>query len=115
MRIVAIVLLLMSAPSLAQSKADSFDQLASDFWAWRARYRPFTFDDVPRMEHPGGMRDWSAAAIASQLLELAAFERRLKAMPAETWPVAQQVDYRLMGSARSGRASGREREQLSVV
>jgi uncharacterized protein (DUF885 family) len=99
MRIVAIVLLLMSAPSLAQSKADSFDQLASDFWAWRARYRPFTFDDVPRMEHPGGMRDWSAAAIASQLLELAAFERRLKAMPAETWPVAQQVDYRLMGSA----------------
>lgn len=99
MRIVAIVLLLMSAPSLAQSKADSFDQLASDFWAWRARYRPFTFDDVPRMEHPGGMRDWSAAAIASQLLELAAFERRLKAMPAGTWPVAQQVDHRLMGSA----------------
>jgi hypothetical protein len=99
MRLAVIVLLLMSATSLAQSKADSFDQLASDFWTWRARYRPFTFDDVPRMEHAGGMRDWSAAAIASQLLELAAFERRLKAMPEGTWPVAQQVDHRLMGSA----------------
>ena len=51
------------------------------------------------MEHAGGMRDWSAASMANQRLELAAFERRLKALPADSWPVAQRVDYRLMGSA----------------
>jgi hypothetical protein len=99
MRFVVILLLVSSGISLAQSQADSFDQLASDFWTWRAKYRPFTFDDVPRMEHAGGMRDWSAASISNQRLELAAFERRLKALPADSWRVAQRVDYRLMGSA----------------
>jgi hypothetical protein len=99
MRLVAIVLLLLSAICFAQPNADSLDQLASEFWTWRAQYRPFTFDDVPRMEHAGGVRDWSAAAIARQRVDLSNFERRLKAIPADTWPVAKQVDYRLMGSA----------------
>jgi hypothetical protein len=99
MRFAVIVLLLSSAHSFAQSKVDSFDQLASDFWTWRAQHRPFTFDDVPRTEHAGGVRDWSAASIANQRLELAAFERRLKALPADSWPLAQRVDHRLMGSA----------------
>jgi hypothetical protein len=94
-----IVLLLLSVISLSQSNSDSLDQLATDFWTWRAQYRPFTFDDVPRMEHAGGVRDWSASSIASQRVELAAFERRLKAMATDTWPVAQKVDYRLLGSA----------------
>jgi hypothetical protein len=99
MRPVAIALLLLSTFSFAQSGADSFNQLASDFWAWRAKYRPFTFDDVPRMEHAGGVRDWSATAIANQRADLSNFERGLRALPAKAWPVAQQVDYRLMGSA----------------
>ncbi|HEY2352853.1 MAG TPA: DUF885 domain-containing protein [Candidatus Acidoferrum sp.] len=75
------------------------DRLASDFWTWRAHYRPFTFDDVPRMERPGGVRDWSAAAVAKQREELSEFERRWKSLGADGWPVAQMVDYRLMGSA----------------
>lgn len=94
-----IVLLLLSSTSFAQSTADSLDRLASDFWTWRARYRPFTFDDVPRMEHAGGERDWSAASLTHQRLELAVFERRLRDMHADSWPVAQRVDYRLIGSA----------------
>jgi uncharacterized protein (DUF885 family) len=94
-----IVLLLVSTICFPQSKADSLNELASDFWTWRAHYRPFTFDDVPRMEHADGVRDWSAASIAKQRLELSEFERRLKAMSSETWPVAQKVDYRLMRSA----------------
>jgi uncharacterized protein (DUF885 family) len=94
-----IVLLLLSAVSFSQPQSDSLDQLATDFWTWRAQYRPFTFDDVPRMEHAGGVRDWSASSVASQRVELAAFERRLKAMATDTWPVARKVDYRLMGSA----------------
>jgi uncharacterized protein (DUF885 family) len=97
-RVFAVVLLL-SAVSSASAKADSLDRLASDFWTWRATYRPFTGDDVPRMEHSGGVRDWSAAAIAKQRVDLGEFERRWKELHTEGWPVARMVDYRLMGSA----------------
>ncbi len=90
---------LLCAISFAQTKTDSLDPLASEFWTWRARYRPFTFDDVPRMEHLAGTREWSAAAVAKQRVDLAAFERRWKAMRTDGWPVARLVDYRLMGSA----------------
>lgn len=96
---VLLGLLLLSAVSFAQPKNDSLDELSSDFWRWRAEYRPFTFDDVPRMEHAGGMRDWSAAVVAKQRVDLAAFERRWQAMHPDGWPVARLVDYRLMGSA----------------
>ncbi len=96
---VILALLLLSTISSAQPKTDSLDQLASDFWAWRAQYRPFTGDDVPRMEHTGGVRDWSAAAIAKQRAHLTRFEERWRSMSTEGWPVAKQVDYRLMGSA----------------
>jgi uncharacterized protein (DUF885 family) len=92
-------LLLLPALFFGQAKTDALDQLASDFWTWRAQYRPFSFDDVPRMEHEAGVRDWSAAAIAKQRADLAAFDRRWKAMPTRGWPVARMVDYRLMGSA----------------
>lgn len=91
--------LLLSAVSLAPAKADSLDKLASDFWTWRATYRPFSGDDVPRMEHPGGLRDWSPAAVAKQRADLAEFERRWKELHTDGWPVARMVDYRLMGSA----------------
>ena len=80
-------------------KTDSLDRLASDFWTWRAKYRPFTDDDVPRMEHAAGVRDWSAATIAKQRVDLAEFERRWKALRTNGWPVRQMVDYRLIGSA----------------
>ena len=96
---VILALLLLSTISIAQPKTDPLDQLASDFWAWRAQYRPFTGDDVPRMEHTGGVRDWSAAAIAKQRADLMRFEERWRSMSTEGWPVAEQVDYRLMGSA----------------
>jgi Bacterial protein of unknown function (DUF885) len=99
MRPVFAALLLLSAVSLAQSKADSLDQLASEFWTWRAKYRPFTFDDIPRMERAGGVRDWSPGAVAKQRVDLAEFERQWKAMPTDGWPVGRRVDYRLMGSA----------------
>ena len=96
---VLLALLLLPALSLAQGKTDPLDQLASEFWTWRAEYRPFTFDDVPRMEHVAHMRDWSASAIAMQRADLAVFERRWKEMRTSRWPVGRMVDYRLMGSA----------------
>jgi hypothetical protein len=96
---VLLGLLLSSAISFAQARTDSLDRLASEFWAWRAQYRPFTFDDVPRMERPAGARGWSAAAVAKQRADLAEFERRWNALRTEGWPVGRMVDYRLMGSA----------------
>jgi len=91
--------LLFPGISFTQQKTDSLGQLASDFWTWRAIYRPFTFDDIPRIERPDGRRDWSEAAIVKQRVELAEFERRWKAMRPDGWPIALKVDYRLMGSA----------------
>jgi hypothetical protein len=93
--------LLLLCTTFAQKQTDSLAPLASDFWTWRAQYRPFSFDDVPRMEHTAGRRDWSAASIAKQRADLATFERRWNTMRTDGWPVAQTVDYRLIGSALS--------------
>jgi uncharacterized protein (DUF885 family) len=99
MWLVLVALLVLSAVSSAPARADSLDKLASDFWTWRATYRPFTGDDVPRMEHSGGVRDWSAAAVAQQRVDLGEFERRWKDLHTDGWPIGRMVNYRLMGSA----------------
>jgi hypothetical protein len=81
---------------------DSLDTLASDFWTWRAQYQPFNSDDVPRIERPAGLkRSWSASSVARERQELAAFEARWKKLDPSRWPIAQQVDDRLVGSALS--------------
>ena len=84
---------------LQAQQTDSFDKLAADFWSWRARYAPFTGDDVNRIERPGGMRDWSRAKIDGERKELGEFEARWKKIDSHKWPIARQVDYRLIGSA----------------
>jgi hypothetical protein len=94
-----IVVLLLSAAVVAQTKTDSLDGLASDFWRWRAKTRPFSTDDIPRIERPAGAQDWSATVVAQQRAELSEFERRWKAFKTDDWPVAKRVDYRLIGSA----------------
>ncbi len=81
------------------ARGDDLDQLAQDFWTWRAQNAPFSADDVNRMERPGGLRDWSGAAIEQRRTELAAFDARWKKLDSARWPVPRQVDYRLIGSA----------------
>ena len=83
----------------ASAATESLDKLANDFWAWRAKYAPFTGDDVNRIERPGGTRDWSRASIDKQQKDLAEFEARWKKLDPVQWAVPQQVDYRLIGSA----------------
>ena len=90
-----------AAETLHAQQTDSLDKLAADFWTWRARYAPFTGDDVNRIERPGGMRDWSRAKIDSERKELGEFEARWRKIDSHTWPIAKQVDYRLIGSALS--------------
>jgi hypothetical protein len=74
-------------------------RLSNDFWSWRAKYQPFSSDDIPRIDRPGGPRDWSAAGVVKQRAALAEFEKRYKAIDATHWTVPAQVDYRLIGSA----------------
>jgi hypothetical protein len=81
---------------------DSVEKLASDFWAWRVQYQPFNNDDIPRVERPHGQkRSWSAESVTRQREVLATFETRWNHLDAEKRPTAQQVDYRLIGSALS--------------
>jgi uncharacterized protein (DUF885 family) len=94
------VFLIAMALSL-RAQTESLDKLSDDFWAWRAKYAPFTGDDVPRMERPGGMREWSRASIDRRRKDLADFETRWKKIDVHTWTVPRQVDYRLIGSALS--------------
>jgi uncharacterized protein (DUF885 family) len=100
----SLVLLLSLSVASAQTQPRSsgtevLEKLADDFWMWRAKYAPFTGDDVNRIERPGGKRDWSRAAIDRHRKELAEFEGRWKKIDASGWPIPKQVDYRLIGSA----------------
>src|SRR3989442_7414607 len=97
-----IIILLLTWVALlptAQAQSESLDKLANDFWAWRAKYAPFTGDDVNRIERPGGTRDWSRASIEKQRKDLAEFDARWKKLDPAQWAIPQQVDYRLIGSA----------------
>jgi len=97
----AAVCLMAALLSGASASTESLEKLADDFWAWRAKFAPFTGDDVNRMERPGGVRDWSKARIDNRRKDRAAFEARWKKIDPSGWPIPKQVDYRLMGSALS--------------
>src|SRR5947209_11263521 len=103
MKVLSAVLFVIVAAgeTLHAQQPESLDKLAGDFWTWRARYAPFNGDDVPRIERPGGMRDWSRAKIDNHRSELAEFESRWKKIDINGWPVPKQVDYSLIGSALS--------------
>src|SRR5215470_10396362 len=55
------------------STTDRLEKFAEEFWAWRAETQPFSTDDIPRIERPGGKRDWSRAAIEKERQQLAEF------------------------------------------
>src|SRR6266404_7450990 len=97
----AIIILFIATATLSAQSNDSLDKLATDFWTWRAKFAPFNGDDVPRIERPGGMRDWSRASIDKRRKDLNEFEARWKKIDAGKWPIGKQVDYRLIGSALS--------------
>ncbi len=80
--------------------ADDFETLAQEFWKWRAIHQPLSGDDIPRIARPAGWTpDWSAGSVAEQRRSLTGFEARWKKINPSSWPVARQVDYRLIGSA----------------
>ncbi|PYK30165.1 MAG: DUF885 domain-containing protein [Verrucomicrobia bacterium] len=98
-KLFTILLFIAASISLRAQDTSALNKLADDFWSWRAKFAPFNGDDVPRMERPGGVRDWSRASIDKRGKDLAAFESRWKKIDASKWPIDKQVDYRLIGSA----------------
>src|SRR3981081_4846284 len=95
--ILALPVFLFVTPLFA---ADSLDDLAKDFWSWRAVEQPLSTDDIPRLERPATWTpDWSPEAVARYRTQLVEFETRWKSIDAYSWPVPGQVDYRLTGSA----------------
>src|SRR5438132_5390862 len=97
----ALLLTSFALSGNGEPQTDSLEKLADDFWKWRAQYAPFTGDDVNRIERPGGLRDWSHTAIEKRRSDLANFEAQLNKVDPGTWPIRQQVDYKLIASARA--------------
>lgn len=92
------LLAFLSVPPLFA--ADPLDDLAKDFWSWRAVQQPLSTDDIPRLERPANWTpDWSPEAVKRYRMQLVEFETRWKSLARSSWPVPRQVDYRLMGSA----------------
>src|SRR5215470_18467131 len=95
--VVSAALFLKTAGQTAT--ASSLQDFAAEFWAWRAETQPFSRDDIPRIERPGGKRDWSRAAIEKERQQLAEFRERWKKLDESGAPAARRVDYQLMGTA----------------
>lgn len=95
----ALILIIFSL-GVNSVMADTFDDLAREFWTWRAANQPLATDDIPRIDRPVDWApDWSAATVARRRQALADFERRWKQIDANGWTVPRQVDHRLIGSA----------------
>jgi uncharacterized protein (DUF885 family) len=82
------------------TKYEELQELAREFWLWRANHQPLSSDDIPRIERPPAwVPDWSRQTIASRREDIARFEQQWRDIDASGWAIAQQVDYRLIGSA----------------
>lgn len=85
---------------MTSNSYEQLTELAEEFWIWRAANQPVSSDDIPRIERPDDwVPEWSRDAIEERRTELKEFTRRHEQMDVQSWPVPQQVDYRLIGSA----------------
>jgi DTW domain-containing protein YfiP len=85
---------------MTTSTYEQLQTLAADFWIWRASNQPVSSDDIPRIERPRDwVPDWSRKAIDQRREELGDLTRRWQHLDPRAWPIDQQVDYRLIGSA----------------
>ena len=95
----AVLVRAEAATQQAAAQVGALEQFAAEFWSWRARYQPYSTDDIPRLEHPAGERDWSAGSIVRQKEQLEKFEAQWKKLDRAGWTVSEKVDDRLIGSA----------------
>ncbi|RJO71453.1 DUF885 family protein [Nocardia panacis] len=85
---------------MTEKVAHELAQLIAEFWDWRIRTQPDSYDDVPRVERPADwVADWSPDAIADRRRRLGEFAGRHRAIDLTGAPLAIQIDGRLLGSA----------------
>src|SRR5262245_23900480 len=84
-----------SPPSSAGEAARTtrYEDLDALFRDWRTFQKPKMVNGVP---------DYTVKAMAAQRAELAAYQKRLAAIDPGAWPVAQQVDYRMVQAEMNG-------------
>src|SRR5947209_2086302 len=98
--VMAAAMFLCSVKAVAAFQRSQLDALSEAFWSWRATEQPFTNDDIPRIERAGNFTvDWSPAAVKGYRSRIAGFESQWRALDLTGASVADQVDYRLLGSA----------------
>ena len=90
---ISIVSLVLGLAAMAMAASPADTDLVSLFREWRAFQKPPRRDDVP---------DYTAAAMTAQQRALASWPRRLAAMDASRWPIAQQVDLHLVRAEMNG-------------
>ena len=82
------------------TRYEELQELAREFWKWRALHQPLSSDDIPRIERPPAwVPDWSPQTIATRRADIARFEEQWRGIDASRWSITQQVDHKLMGSA----------------
>jgi hypothetical protein len=75
-------------------------QLAAEFFAWRADQQPASGDDIPRVERPQGwLPAWSAENLAIYRVKYRDFLERLGALDRSGFSRADEVDALLLASA----------------
>jgi hypothetical protein len=79
--------------TVGQSRVSSYDDLTQLFAEWRAFERPPFRDGVP---------DYTAATFERRHAELPKWKARLAAIAPDAWPIAQQVDYRVVRAEMNG-------------
>lgn len=89
----ALALAATSMPPASQAAGGTYADLVALFKEWRAFQRPVFRDGVP---------DYTPAAMEAQQARLPEFQRRLQAILPGGWPVAQQVDWRLVQAEMNG-------------
>lgn len=100
LRLLCSAALLSCIPACAQFQRPKLDALSETFWTWRATEQPFTNDDIPRIERAQDFKvDWSAAAVKRYHAQIADFEKQWRGLDIGGASVADQIDYRLLGSA----------------
>ena len=82
-----------AAPAQEQVVKDGYEALVGLFREWRTFERPPLRDGAP---------DYTAATFERRHAELAALRARLRGIDYSKWPVAQQVDYRIVLAEMNG-------------
>jgi hypothetical protein len=88
-----IAMSVSATQTIAQGRVSSYDTLTQLFAEWRAFERPPTRDGVP---------DYTAATFARRHAELPKWQARLAAIAPDEWPIAEQVDYRVLRAEMHG-------------